>query len=434
MPNRFEQYLTLAGEQIRWKRARPRLLSELRTHLLDERDGCLARGMTEEAAQAEAIRQMGDPVLVGQSLDAVHRPKPQWGLLTLSLLLAATGVVLRIWLTAGWANGGSAPVWSITALCLGVAALLGAYLLDVSWLGRHGKGIFLGVLCLGLLFFALHRAFWSGSFSYPVAGMQCLMMCVPLAFGLCLYSCRGQGWKGVCLPLLGLAAVSLLSVACHQLLVAPFVWLVGLVLLWVLAGQDWFSLGKRTTRAVALGVLLALLAAGFLALQNDYIATRLSVALHPGQDPMGAGYTGLVLQQALEGAQWIGEGEYNLPVVQGADTYFLTTILQKLGWFPVLAIVLAMGGALTWMLVRGLRQRNSLGKITVLSVTVSLLFRLVLGLSSLGFPLWGAGIPLFFTSTGAAVDLALLGFALSALRQEQLPTADPAPLRIPETE
>ena len=84
MPNRFEQYLTLAGEQIRWKRARPRLLSELRTHLLDERDGCLARGMTEEAAQAEAIRQMGDPVLVGQSLDAVHRPKPQWGLLTLS--------------------------------------------------------------------------------------------------------------------------------------------------------------------------------------------------------------------------------------------------------------------------------------------------------------------------------------------------------------
>ena len=94
-----------------------------------------------------------------------------------------------------------------------------------------------------------------------------------------------------------------------------------------------------------------------------------------------------------------------------------------------------MGGGLTWMLVRGLRQKNSLGKITVLSVTVSLLFRLVLGLvGNLGFPLWYGGVPLFFTSTGAVADLALLGFALSALRQEQLPTADPAPLRIPETE
>lgn len=435
MPDRLAQYLTLAGEQIRWKRARPRLLSELRTHLLDERDHCLAQGMTEEAAQAEAIRQMGDPVLVGQSLDAVYRPKPQWGLLTLSLLLAAAGAVLRIWLTAGWDKGGSDPVWSITALCLGVAALLGAYLLDVSWLGRHGKGIFLGALCLGLGFFVLHRAFWGAVDSYPVAGMQCLMLCSPLTFGLCLYACRGQGWKGVCLPLVGLAALSLLSMECHQLAVVPFVWLVGLVLLWVLAGQDWFGLGKRATRAVALGVLLALLAAGFFALQNGYIVTRLFVALHPEQDPMGAGYTGLVLQQALEGAQWLGEGAYHLPLARGADAYFLTTIFQRLGWLPGLVIVLAMGGGLTWMLVRGLRQKNSLGKITVLSVTVSLLFRLVLGLvGNLGFPLWYGGVPLFFTSTGAVADLALLGFALSALRQEQLPTADPAPLRIPETE
>ena len=110
MPDRLAQYLTLAGEQIRWKRARPRLLSELRTHLLDERDHCLAQGMTEEAAQAEAIRQMGDPVLVGQSLDAVHRPKPQWGLLTLSLLLAAAGAVLRYWHDARTAAGDGAEV------------------------------------------------------------------------------------------------------------------------------------------------------------------------------------------------------------------------------------------------------------------------------------------------------------------------------------
>lgn len=76
MPDRLAQYLTLAGEQIRWKRARPRLLSELRTHLLDERDHCLAQGMTEEAAQAEAIRQMGDPVLVGRLWTPSTGPSP----------------------------------------------------------------------------------------------------------------------------------------------------------------------------------------------------------------------------------------------------------------------------------------------------------------------------------------------------------------------
>lgn len=65
MPDRIERYLELAGEQIRWKRAKPALLEELRTHLLDQRDDCLAEGMSEEEAQAEAVRQMGDPVTVG---------------------------------------------------------------------------------------------------------------------------------------------------------------------------------------------------------------------------------------------------------------------------------------------------------------------------------------------------------------------------------
>ena len=64
MPDRLQDYLRQVGEQIRWKRARPRLLSELETHLLDQRDDCLSQGMTEEEAQQEAVRQMGDPVLI----------------------------------------------------------------------------------------------------------------------------------------------------------------------------------------------------------------------------------------------------------------------------------------------------------------------------------------------------------------------------------
>ena len=94
MPDRFDEYLNTAGEQIRWKRARPALLAELRTHLLDQQDACLAAGMSREEAQAEAIRQMGDPVTTGQGLDRVHRPKAQWGLLALTGAVAVTGVIL----------------------------------------------------------------------------------------------------------------------------------------------------------------------------------------------------------------------------------------------------------------------------------------------------------------------------------------------------
>ena len=91
MPDRISAFVEAVGAEIRWKKARPLLTEEIRTHLLDQRDACVAQGMAEDEAQAEAVRQMGDPVALGADLDRVHRPRPQWGLLALALVLAAAG-------------------------------------------------------------------------------------------------------------------------------------------------------------------------------------------------------------------------------------------------------------------------------------------------------------------------------------------------------
>ena len=56
------------------------------------------------------MEEMGDPISVGAELDRIHRPKPQWGLLTLTVLLALAGAVLRVVLTADW----SAYLWILT--------------------------------------------------------------------------------------------------------------------------------------------------------------------------------------------------------------------------------------------------------------------------------------------------------------------------------
>ena len=100
MPDRISAFVEAVGAEIRWKKARPLLTEEIRTHLLDQRDACVAQGMAEDEAQAEAVRQMGDPVALGADLDRVHRPRPQWGLLALALVLAAAGAFLRFSLTA----------------------------------------------------------------------------------------------------------------------------------------------------------------------------------------------------------------------------------------------------------------------------------------------------------------------------------------------
>ena len=82
MAETIREYLDTVQEQIRWKRARPVVARELEQHLNDQRGAFLEEGNTPETAERLAVEEMGDPVTVGTELDRVHRPKPQWWLLT----------------------------------------------------------------------------------------------------------------------------------------------------------------------------------------------------------------------------------------------------------------------------------------------------------------------------------------------------------------
>ena len=81
MAEQIERYLETAGAQVRWKRVCPALERELRTHLEEQTEAYVSEGLTEDAAEAEAVRQMGDAEAVGLALDAVHRPKRQTAIL-----------------------------------------------------------------------------------------------------------------------------------------------------------------------------------------------------------------------------------------------------------------------------------------------------------------------------------------------------------------
>ena len=84
MAERIEQYLDEVGAHVRWKRVRPALTQELRTHLEEQAEAYRAEGLPAAEAEAEAVRQMGDAEQIGLALDAVHRPKRQTAILSLA--------------------------------------------------------------------------------------------------------------------------------------------------------------------------------------------------------------------------------------------------------------------------------------------------------------------------------------------------------------
>ena len=86
-PESVRGYLDAVEAQIRWKRARTVAARELETHLEDQQEEFLAEGHPPEEAERLAVEDMGDPVAVGADLDRLHRPRPQWGMLGLTLAL-----------------------------------------------------------------------------------------------------------------------------------------------------------------------------------------------------------------------------------------------------------------------------------------------------------------------------------------------------------
>ena len=441
MPERMEQFLDTAMDQVRWKRAKAPLRRELETHLLDQQDACLEQGMAPEEAQAEAVRQMGDPVVVGQELDRVHRPQPQWGLLGLTLLLALTGGILRVGLTAAMPDAIQVSQ-TVLALLLGCGCLLGAYFLDYTFLGRYARIVYWGAVVLGGL-----SLIFSPNYNNASYYTRYVVLLYPVAYAALVYALRGKGWKGLALAILGGVPLAVIAMLAPYLLGLVILLVTGALLLLCAAYRDWFGVG-RYSATLALVLFLLLCGALFLRWGLPHFQTRIALLLHPEADALGAGYMATAIQSALAGAQWLGEGTiggffgdsttpYWMLVPESGRDALLTTLIHRLGWMPFLALMLTVAGTLAWVLVKCLRQKNELGRLISLAVVLTLGLQAVSSLLlNLGYPFTSGTFPLLVGNLHSILDMGLLGLALSVFRQEKMPLPAissplPGPLRRP---
>lgn len=441
LPERMEQFLDTAMDQVRWKRAKAPLRRELETHLLDQQDACLEQGMAPEEAQAEAVRQMGDPVVVGQELDRVHRPQPQWGLLGLTLLLALTGGILRVGLTAAMPDAIQVSQ-TVLALLLGCGCLLGAYFLDYTFLGRYARIVYWGAVVLGGL-----SLIFSPNYNNASYYTRYVVLLYPVAYAALVYALRGKGWKGLALAILGGVPLAVIAMLAPYLLGLVILLLTGALLLLCAAYRDWFGVG-RYAGTLALVLFLLLCGALFLRWGLPYFQAQIALLLHPEAEALGRGYMATAIQSALAGAQWLGEGTiggffgdsttpYWMLVPESGRDALLTTLIHRLGWMPFLALMLTVAGTLAWVLVKCLRQKNELGRLISLAVVLTLGLQAVSSLLlNLGYPFTSGTFPLLVGNLHSILDMGLLGLALSVFRQEKMPLPAissplPGPLRRP---
>lgn len=76
-PSKTELFLDTVCAQVRWPYSRKKIRAELAGHIEDRICYLTSqRGYPYAEAEAEAVRNMGDPVALGQALNDQHRAGP----------------------------------------------------------------------------------------------------------------------------------------------------------------------------------------------------------------------------------------------------------------------------------------------------------------------------------------------------------------------
>lgn len=418
------EYLDTVSAQIRWKRVKPLVLSELEQHLSEQRDAFADEG--HDDAEYMAIEEMGDPVALGLELDRIHRPKPQNGLLALTLLFAVICAGLRIGLTADWnyCYLNINPVTTVLSVLLGGVALVGGYFLDYTLLARHGKKVYLGALLLGVLLF-----FVSPRINHIPHYMRYVTACYPIVYAIWIQTCRNQGWRGLPRALFGILP---LSAVC---LLIPSKWdflllvIVGCGLFLLATSKDWFGVGRVKTMLTATAVFLPTTVMLVYQLVNsDLFMIRLDAFLHPERYPTGRGYSAMVTKTVLSGSQWLGQGQWDNPTypwpyemaLPNCDSdLLLTTLIYRLGWVPFFLFIALFSALLCWAVVRCLHQRSLFGKMVVCSVLLTFSLRAIASIAlSMGYAWTSVAFPFLVGNLQMVVDMGLLGLVLSVFRQD----------------
>jgi len=421
-------YLDRVCAQVKTKEVCEDIRVEMLSHLEElAAEKAALDGMSEEEAIAEALLQMGDPERVGKQLQAVHKPKLEWGVIALVAGMIVIGLISLYAMQLSL--DGNLPIdRKLVYGFMGVAALIILYFADYRRLIRYSWLLYVVTL---LLMAAVHwqrvyvngAAQWLhvGSFSFNVYAASPYLLVIAIAGMLQREQPAMQGIRQEVLQLAKDAAVYILIPAYFYVSAPAFVYFLiyglGLAVLLLVSGK-----GKLLF--AGFGSLALLLSPLLLGRSYDFAWRRYMAFLHPQANEFSGGFYTLRSVEAIQSGGMWGQGfgivYGNLPHVSSEFVY--SYLVYSLGW--VFGIAVAMIALL--FIVRIVRMGAKLqdgyakGLVVSLSTVLGIQFAWNLLMCAGLLPILGMTLPIMNWHSGTMIELAAVGLMLGAYRRKDM--------------
>jgi cell division protein FtsW (lipid II flippase) len=420
----FREYLAKVCEQIRWKKAHKAVRRELGDHLEDEAALLMESGATEDEAAKEAMRDMGDALLIGSQLDRSYRPRPAWGVIAVTAALMAIGFFARDYAVRHVESSNHTLDVPRSLFFIGAAvlALIVGYFLDYTILAKRPLILGVGIVALTATLPFLHddliiNGITWGCFYYGVY----LCVLIPVVFAVILWWWPYKGYSGLISFYLAMVVMALAWAICGGFPVVAVNFCVCGLMLTVEVLKGRFNIRKSRGLLILYGPVTAFL---MWFVSNYAVSRRLSLIVNPVLDPRGEGYLGMQIHKILANAKWLGQGGYTMDYLPGAvDGLMLVFYIHKFGWISLVVVLLMFGALFAFAAIRIRRQKSKLGRIVASAILAALGLQFAFYvLNNIWSPLFGHFVlPLLsWSDVALAIDSFLIGLMLSVFRTNDI--------------
>lgn len=439
-----KSFLDTVCSQIKYKPVRGEVAEELKNHLEEAKEEFVQAGWKTEEAEEKAISQMGDAEEIGKKLNKIHRPKLDWKLLILIIILIGFGLVVAILQQS--TNSGNRIQHTAIYMLIGLVFCIGMYFFDYQKMQKYADLLYLLATILMILPY-LGLANMVNGVNQLRIGSITFMPCtitVPLyLIAFIGYVTKYQKENRIKIQIEGkelslnkdLIKITVLTIISFVLIFnvpsltnAAILAFSYLIVLTVKIMQNKETRVKNL--AIIYGSLFVFLIIPmiYMMFTSPYRFERLIFSFKPEMDPQGSGYTGMLQKEILENAKWIGEADTDIIT---SDNYIISldsnyTFIYLLGKTGILAsgiLVLTILLISTKLILNAKNIKDPYGKMLIIGLSTlyisqslaSVLMNINLGIK--------AGINLPIVSLGGVyfiVNMISIGIFLSVYRRKDI--------------
>ena len=397
-----KEFLNSVCEQIKYKPIRNSISEELKNHIEDKKEELIEMGQNEEEAEKNAVEQMGDAEIIGKELNKVHRPRLDWKLLIILVVLLIFGFVISYIITKNehtemmqyMKEGVSEYIttnYMIKYVCfIGLSFAIGIIIYFCDYKKIKNKPLILYIIATAVIILAFLFGISVNGINFLRIGNYSIRsntIAIPLyilAFIGFLENINEENkltklFKDKNIKInanvLKLVVLSLIALLMLSLIPSSSSVIVLAITYLILATKKIAieSENKRKHLLILWGIpiIVGTLVVLFEVLANPYVLDKFISVYNPEEYKETEGWKALNRKEIIESAQKFGEAGNMSDAIylfDGSGNNEIISILAHFGWIPTVALIIAFFAFSIKLVINSFKIKEMYGSLIILGI------------------------------------------------------------------